>query len=146
MPIVVRRIPDRMAALGAAARYLAGRQPFASFTAGSFIGTLAGQVGRGHCLFALDGLAVRGYLGWALLDTAEAERFARTGAPPPDAACRGRDVVWLLTAATDSALALKALLAAGRAEYPGLRVMGTRHKPGGRRVVFSQHIPRRSSA
>jgi hypothetical protein len=129
-----------MAALGAAAHYLSRREPFSGFTSGQLIGTLAGQVQRGHCLFALDGLAIRGFLGWARLDAAVAERFATTFDPPPESACNGGDILWLLTAAADSTVALRAMIAACRALHPGRVVMGMRHKRDGRKVLIRQVI------
>jgi uncharacterized RDD family membrane protein YckC len=99
---------------------------------------LSAQIEREHCLFALEGARVVGYLGWAMFDAAVAEPFARGAPPPPNALAQGRDVTWILTAVATHPAALMALVRALRAQYPGTRLMGVRHKAGGRRVVFDR--------
>jgi len=130
--------------LGIAAHFVARVEPFASFRSADLIGTLNAQIEREHCLFALDGKRVVGYLGWALYDAAVAAPFARGGSPPPNSLAHGSDVAWILTAAAMHDSALLTMVRALRARYPGLRVMGIRHKPGARRVVFDR-APRLSA-
>jgi hypothetical protein len=129
------RFQDPGAALGAACHFLARREPFASFRADALVRTLDGQVRRGHYLAALDGRRVVGWLGWALLSEAAAQRFAERG-EVPDAATLGTTggVAWLLTAASDSTAVLRAMTREARRAQPGLRIMGVRHGPGGPRI------------
>jgi hypothetical protein len=142
MALEVRKIPDRWQALGLAAHFVARHEPFGRFPAGDLIRTLHAQVQRGHYLFALDTgskpARVLGYFGWSLYHHAVAERFAATGVAPSEELASGGDVAWLVTAVADSRSAFFALAKATRALYPGHRVMGIRHKRGGRRVVFDQ--------
>lgn len=136
--LTVRRLPGRWTSLGIATHFVARLEPFASFRSADLVRTLDAQIEREHSLFALDGARVVGYLGWALYDAAVAEQFARTGAPPPNALAHGSEVAWILTAAAVHPSALKAMAQALRDQYPGMRLMGVRHKPGGRRVVFNR--------
>jgi uncharacterized RDD family membrane protein YckC len=46
--------------------------------------------------------------------------------------------VWVLTAAALHPAALLALVRTVRAQHPGMRMMGVRHKAGGKRVVFDR--------
>lgn len=140
MSLEIRQPGSAMAALGAAAHFLAQRPPFATFPAGALIATLHGQVRRRHCLFAVEGQQVRAYLGWALLDAAVAERLAASGRAPAPAECEGADVVWLLTVAATDTAALRVGLEAGRALHPGWRVMGVRRRPNGHAVLIDRRI------
>lgn len=141
MSLEIRRPGSAMAALGAAAHFLARRPPFASFTAGLLIDTLHGQIRRGHYLFAMEGQRVRAYLGWALLEAAVAERLAASGQAPRPEECEGTEVVWLLTVAAADAAALRAGLQAGRALHPGWRLMGVRRRPDGSFRLLDRRIP-----
>jgi hypothetical protein len=144
MTISVKKIDGHWLALGLAAHFLARRAPFANFHSGDLIRTLSAQIQRGHYLFALDGAAgnsearVVGYLGWALYDHETADRFRATGKPPAEELADGGDVAWVLTSAAVDRTAFFALARAGRALYPHHRIMGIRHKAGGKRVVFDQ--------
>lgn len=140
MSLEIRRPGSAMAALGAAAQFLARREPFAAFPAGLLLDTLHGQIRRGHYLFAVEGQRVRAYLGWALLDAAVAERLAGSGRVPRAEECEGADVVWLLTVGASDSAALRAGIAAGRALYPGWRLMGVRHRPGGTARLLDHRI------
>jgi hypothetical protein len=140
VPIEIRRIAGRWTALGPALHFVARHEPFARFPAAALVRTLSGQIERGHCLFAVEAPNLVGFMGWAHYDAAVAERFARTGAPPPDELARGRDVLWILTAAASTPAALAALVRAVRAEHEGWRAMGIRHRPDGKRVLFDQPI------
>jgi hemolysin-activating ACP:hemolysin acyltransferase len=136
--LTIAALAGRWNRLGLASHFLAAREPFGSFGAAALIRTLAAQIDRENCLFALDGQRVVGYVGWAVYDTDVAEKLAAGGAPPPSAQSRGKDVVWVLTAAALHPDALMALLRALRAQHPGLRMMAVRHKRDGRRVVFDR--------
>jgi hypothetical protein len=138
MTHAIRRMKGRYDALGIAAHYLAAREPFRSFRFGDLIATIDGQIRRRHYLMAFAGPKVEGYLGWALFDAAVAARFARTGVPPPDEFADGKDVVWLLTAAAGDPATLRLMIRVGRGLYPGLRVMGVRHRANGKTVLFDR--------
>jgi hemolysin-activating ACP:hemolysin acyltransferase len=142
MAVIVKKLPDPWLALGLAAHFIGGREPFSRFPAGDLIRTLNGQVRRGHYLFALDTAAeparVVGYLGWALYDSAVADRFVATGVPPADEPAMEGDVAWILTAAALNRAAFFAMTKAARKLYPDHRVIAIRHKAGGRRVRFDQ--------
>jgi hemolysin-activating ACP:hemolysin acyltransferase len=140
--MIVKKIPSPWLALGLAAHFVAKHDPFGRFPAVDLIRTLSGQVHRGQYLFALDDSTkparVLGYLGWALYDDAEAERFAATGVPPAEERADGGSVVWITTAAADSRTAFFALVKAARALYSTHRVMAIRSKPSGKKVTFDQ--------
>lgn len=142
----VRTLPGRLVALGAAAHFVSRHEPFASFPSSSLIRTLSSQVDRGHYRFAIEGQRVVGYIGWALYDEADAQAFERTGQSPPDERALGADVVWILTAAVSGAEALLPMYKALRALYPGRRLMGIRHKGGGRRMIFDRMLQKASDA
>lgn len=127
--------------LGIALHFVGRVEPFASFRSVDLVNTLNAQIEREHCLFALEGRRVVGYLGWACYDAAVAEPFAHGGGPPPNTLAQGHDVAWILTAAAIQQSALMPMVRALRARFPGMRVMGVRHKPqarGTRRVVFDR--------
>ncbi|MBY0294901.1 MAG: hypothetical protein K2X71_02520 [Methylobacterium sp.] len=140
MTPIIRALDPTYASLGIAVHFLARREPFASFRLGDVIHTVDVQIRRRHALFAFEGERVAGFLGWALYSHEDARRFAETGRPPPPDTPDGADVAWLLMAAATSTEALKGLLREGRALNVGRRVMGVRHKPGGKRVIFDQPI------
>jgi len=144
MGLEIRRLGSTMAALGAAAHFLARHRPFAGFPAGAFVATLHGQVRRGHYLLVLEGQRIRAYLGWALLDAVVADRLARAGGTPSPEECEGSEVVWLLTVAATDTAALKAGLDAGRALHAGRRVMGVRRRPNGHAVLLDRQIRART--
>jgi hemolysin-activating ACP:hemolysin acyltransferase len=136
-------LPAGHESLGAVLHYLARREPFRGFRFGDMVATVDGQIQRGHCLLALRGRKIVGYLGWATYDAADAASFARTGVAPPLERARGQDVVWVLTAASNETSALRAMLQAGRARYVGKRAMGVRYRADGTRIIFDQPIRRR---
>jgi hemolysin-activating ACP:hemolysin acyltransferase len=142
MAVIVKSVPDPWLALGLAAHFIGGREPFSRFPAGDLIRTLNGQIRRGHYLFALDTAAeparVIGYLGWALYDNAVADRFIASGVPPADERATEGDVAWILTAAALDRGAFFAMAKAARKLYPDHRVIAVRHKEGGKRVRFDQ--------
>ena len=66
---------DGRLALGLAVSYLMTDPVFARLPFGSWSRVLAGQINRGHCLFALDGERVIGFVGWALTTKEKAEAW-----------------------------------------------------------------------
>ena len=137
-PLTLRPLTGRFGRLGVALHFVARIAPFANFRSTELVATLDAQIQREHCLFALDGERVVGYLGWALYDAAVAERFARGGPAPAIALAHGADVAWILTAVSLNHAALLQLVRALRERYPTLRVMGIRYKGNGRRIVFDR--------
>jgi hemolysin-activating ACP:hemolysin acyltransferase len=136
--IHIRTLPGRFQALGEALHYLSRRPPFSDFKATELVRTIDAQLERRHYRFAVEGTTVVGYLGWALYDLQDAVAFTRTGQPPDNSRANGRDVVWILTAATSGSGALLALIEDLRSQHAGKRVMGVRHRRPGRRVVFDR--------
>jgi hypothetical protein len=138
--VIVSQMKTPTAALAASAHFLARRKPFAGFGFGEMVLSLDTQAKNGHYLFALKGPKVTGYIGWTMLDAAVAEDFANAGRTPSAAQSNGNDVAWLLVAASETRADLNAMLKAARARYRGKRVMGVRHKPNGKKVVFRSRI------
>ena len=66
---------DGRQALGMAVSYLMTDPVFARLPFGSWSRVLVGQVNRGHCLFAVDGEKVVGFVGWALTTKDKAEAW-----------------------------------------------------------------------
>lgn len=145
MTLLVTQMNRPEVALAAAAHFLARRAPFDRYPFGAMTLSLDHQARSKTYLFALEGQKVVGYVGWVMLDAARARAFARDGRVPGPGDTGGDDVLWILVAGADSRQALEAMLAAGRQRYAGKRVMGVRHKPGGRKVVFDQLIRLRTT-
>ena len=61
--------------LGMAVSYLMTDPVFARLPFGQWSRVLVGQINRGHCLFALDGEKVVGFVGWALTTKEKAEAW-----------------------------------------------------------------------
>jgi len=126
--LAASRHADPLAALGAAAAFLAARPPFDAFPAGTLIRTLRGQVRRGHYLLLTEGSRLRAYAGWALLSPAEEAALLAGGRPPSGDA--GGEIVWLQMLAAADRPAFRALVAALKAAHRGRRGFGLRHRPG----------------
>lgn len=139
--LIVTRMKHNQAALGVALHFLARRPPFGSFKAQELVVTVARQISTQRYIMAFEGSQLVGFLGWELYGEDAAVRFARTLVPPRPGEEGGDDVVWLLLAAATRTRALRLMCAAGRRLYPGRRVMGVRHRPGGKPVVVSSRIP-----
>ncbi|NJM31179.1 MAG: hypothetical protein HC855_14780 [Rhizobiales bacterium] len=140
MALIVSQLNRPDVALAAAAHFLARARLSYQFGFGPLVLSLDAQVKHNTYLFAFEGVKVVGYLGWAMLDAARAAIFAREGRIPGYDETGGDDVVWLLVAGATSKKALDAMLEAGRKRYAGKRIMGVRHKPGGRVVKFDKII------
>ena len=127
--LAAHRPSDPMAALGAAAAFLAARPPFDAFPAGALLRTLRGQVRRGHYLMLVEGARLRAYAGWALLTPAEEAALLNQGSVPTGDA-HGGQIVWLQMLAAADRPAFRALVAALKAANRGRRGFGLRHRPG----------------
>lgn len=66
---------DGRHALGMAVSYLMTDPVFARLPFGQWSRVLVGQINRGHCLFALEGEKVVGFVGWALTTKDKAEAW-----------------------------------------------------------------------
>lgn len=66
---------DGRQALGMAVSYLMTDPVFARLPFGQWSRVLVGQINRGHCLFALEGEKVVGFVGWALTTKEKAEAW-----------------------------------------------------------------------
>lgn len=66
---------DPCVALGMTVSYLMTDPVFARLPFGQWSRVLVGQVNRGHCLFALEGEKVVGFVGWALTTKEKAEAW-----------------------------------------------------------------------
>jgi hemolysin-activating ACP:hemolysin acyltransferase len=141
LSITIRRLDNRLAALGAALRLVAQRPPFATFPAAALARTLQGQIDRGHYLLGLDGQKLGAYLGWAMLSAGVAERLLRYGDAPHESECASGDILWLLTVAAADTAVLRAALAAGRRLHPGGRVVAVRRRADGRGHLFDRRLP-----
>ena len=135
MAVMITQLSTPEAALAAAVHFLARRAPFDRFEFGTMTMSLDTQVRRRSYLFALEEQKVVGYVGWVMLDTATAEAFARENRIPRHDEAGGDDVIWLLVAAATSRKALTEMISLLRQKHAGKRVMGVRHKPGGK-VLF----------
>jgi hemolysin-activating ACP:hemolysin acyltransferase len=143
MAILVTQMNKSEVALAAAVHFLARRAPFDRYPFGTMTLSLDAQVKQKTYLFALEETKVVGYLGWIMLDAARAEAFARENRTPRYDETGGDDVAWLLVVAATDRKALMAMLDAARSRYPGKRIMGVRHKPGGKKIVFDSFNRRR---
>ncbi|WP_243369772.1 hypothetical protein [Microvirga solisilvae] len=129
--ISVEQIPDQNAALGLAARYAAARQPFGSYRADRLIGSIAGQVQRGHYGFAIRAGIIAGYVGWALCEPATAREWIEGGRVPTPDQCNQGDMVVVLMVIADDPQVLRRLHAYLRTNNPGRDYIGRRaQRPG----------------
>lgn len=69
------RPKSSIVALGMSVGFLMNDPVFARLPFGNWSGVLAGQINRGHFLFAVEGTRVVGFVGWALASEANAEAW-----------------------------------------------------------------------
>jgi hemolysin-activating ACP:hemolysin acyltransferase len=75
-PLQILRPGNPATALGLAVSYLMTKPAFASLKFGDWSRLLVGQINRGHFCFAVDAnREIRGFMGWALADSAHAEAW-----------------------------------------------------------------------
>jgi hemolysin-activating ACP:hemolysin acyltransferase len=133
--IAVRQIPDAQAAIGLAASYVSLHPPFDAYRAGRLIGTIAGQVDRGHYAFAVKRGRIVGYCGWALCHHETAEAWLAGGEPPTSDACLSGDVVVLTILAATETSAVMRLTRHLRQVYSGRTFMARRLEGGEKGIV-----------
>jgi len=131
--ITCRRYSEPAYALGLAISFLTARNPFSAYRAGQLVSSVAGQIRRGHYLFAMRGARIVGYAGWGLCSSELAERHLRGEYNPSFAECRDGEVVLMMIVATSEPAALRPIVRSIRARYPGRSYVGKRVRPDGLR-------------
>jgi hemolysin-activating ACP:hemolysin acyltransferase len=122
----VQQVRDANAALGVAATYVASHPPFGSYRTDKLVGSLAGQIRRGHYAFAVrDGIIV-GYVGWALCQPDIAKAWIEHGQTPTFEQNREGDVVVPIIVIADDRSVLRQLAAYMRRQHGGKPYMGRR--------------------
>lgn len=124
--ISVQRVQDANAALGLAATYVASHAPFGSYRADKLVGSLAGQIRRGHYAFAVRDGAVVGYVGWALCPPDIARAWIEQGRAPAFEQSLEGDVVVPIIVVADERTALRQLADHVRRQHGGKLYMGRR--------------------
>jgi hemolysin-activating ACP:hemolysin acyltransferase len=120
-------------AFGRACAHLMGRPAFARAPFGHVARALAGQVNRGHYLFAMRGAATVGFAGWALVEEPVAEAWLEATRGFSDAEAQAGDCVVLNFWQADAPEVTRALAARVAAAAPGARrLYAKRHYPDGR--------------
>jgi hemolysin-activating ACP:hemolysin acyltransferase len=97
-------------ALGLAVSYLMSKPAFARQPFGHWSGVLAGQINRGHYLFAVENGKVVGFLGWSLATERQAEAWLAGRAAPPSEESRAGEVMLINAWQADSKRAVRFLL------------------------------------
>lgn len=73
------RVEDNYKALGIAVSLMMADPSFGRLTFGHWSRILAGQIKRGHYLFAVNEKGPQGFLGWALTSEDKADRWLKGG-------------------------------------------------------------------
>ncbi|MBB3018325.1 hemolysin-activating ACP:hemolysin acyltransferase [Microvirga lupini] len=124
--VSVQQLRDANAALGLAATYVASHQPFGSYRADKLVGSLAGQIRRGHYAFAVRNGTIVGYVGWALCRPDVAQAWIERGQAPTFEQSQEGDVVVPIMVVSDDRMALRQLAATMRRHHGGKLYMGRR--------------------
>jgi hemolysin-activating ACP:hemolysin acyltransferase len=146
-PLRLATGPDRLAAFGRAVGHLMTRPAFAAAPFGHIARALAGQVNRGHYVFAQRGEAIVGFVGWAFVEELLAEAWlAGERGFTDDEAARG-DCVVLNFWQADSPEVSRFLVARLIAAYPDKRrLYAKRHYPDGRLRPLRLDLAARAAA
>ena len=138
------RFKDGFVAIGRAINMLRQVQPYASYKFGEFAGTLAGQIERGHYLFAVRDQQLVGYIGWALSDEAVARAWVEGRYVPSMEECKDGDYFVLMTMHASTQGVAFFLTRECRKIYPNRRVIFTRdyadQRPRRVGTVFSRTV------
>lgn len=92
---------DPLAALGAAALFLASEDPFNKLPFGHWVETLKGQILRGHYFFSQRDGRIVGYVGWGLTSQRSAEDWIHARRELGFDECRAGPCVVVLAARAD---------------------------------------------
>jgi hemolysin-activating ACP:hemolysin acyltransferase len=143
---IVARLP-REAAFGRACAHLMTRPAFARAPFGHIARTLAGQVNRGHYVFAARGDRTVGFAGWALTSEARAEAWLAGAGGFDDAEAAAGDCVVLNCWQADDAAVTRLIMAHLTATLPGARrLYAKRHYSDGRMRPLRLDVARRTAA
>lgn len=125
--------PDRLAAFGRAVGHLMSRPAFSAAPFGHVARALAGQVNRGHYVFAERGGAIVGFAGWALVAEPVAEAWLAGERGFDDHEAADGDCVVLNFWQADGPEVSRFLVGRLIAAHPGQRrLYAKRHYPDGR--------------
>ncbi|MGH6736812.1 MAG: toxin-activating lysine-acyltransferase [Methyloceanibacter sp.] len=119
-------------ALGLAVNYLMASPAFARQPFGHWSGVLAGQINRGHYLFAVEDRKVVGFLGWSFAGKNAAEAWLAGRAVPASDDSRSGEIMLINAWQADSDDARRFLL--HQARMIGRHcsaVYAKRHRPDG---------------
>lgn len=124
--ISIQQVSEYNSAMGIASSYVAAHQPFGAYRADRLIGSLSGQVKRGHYAFAVRGGTIIGYAGWALCTEPTARAWLEDGQVPSPDQYSGGDVVVIVIVIADDTEAVRNLKAHLRKLYRGKSFMARR--------------------
>ena len=124
--ISVQQVRDADSDIGLAVTYVTAHEPFGAFRADRLVGSIVGQVRRGHYAFAVWEGVIVGYVGWALCTPEIARNWMENGEPPTAEQCNGGDVVVVIVFVADDRQGVRQLVALLRKLHGGLPYMGRR--------------------
>jgi hemolysin-activating ACP:hemolysin acyltransferase len=112
--LTVLKPQNPVCALGLAVNYMMAKPAFARQPFGHWAGMLAGQINRGHYLFAVANRKVVGFLGWSFAGKAKAEDWLAGRAAPASDDSRSGEVMLINAWQADSDDARRFLLQQAR--------------------------------
>lgn len=143
---IVTGLP-REVAFGRACAHLMTRPAFARAPFGHLARSLAGQVNRGHYIFAARGDRTVGFAGWALTSEARAEAWLAGGRGFGDAEAAAGDCIVLNFWQADDAAVTRRLVTHLAATLPGARrLYAKRHYSDGRMRPLRLEVARRAAS
>jgi len=122
----IQQVADFNTALGLATVYVVAHPPFGSYRADKLVGSIAGQLHRGHYAFAVRSGTIVGYFGWALCQPDVAEAWLEQGRTPSFDQCQSGEVLVPVMVVADDPAALRQLVAHVRKHHAGKTYMGRR--------------------
>ncbi|HWA42998.1 MAG TPA: toxin-activating lysine-acyltransferase, partial [Hypericibacter adhaerens] len=132
-PLVSRKLPNRVLALGLATELLHTRPPFSNFRFGKLTGVIRGQIRRGHYLFTFRGKQPVGYIGWAECDQKVAEAWMERSYIPTYQECTGGDSCVLITFVSPGTTVTLHLIREARRLYPDRPIYFMREYENGKK-------------
>ncbi|MGO4387072.1 hypothetical protein AB4Y85_06005 [Microvirga sp. 2YAF29] len=124
--ISIEQVRDVNAAIGFAVTYVAAHQPFGAYRADKLIGSIVGQIHRGHYAFAVENGVIVGFIGWALCSPDIARAWIEEGQAPRSEQCLAGDVAVPVFIVSNQKPALRALVKYARELYRGKRYLARR--------------------